>query len=117
MIAFINPGDGQVMAIYSGDTTSTKWEQEGYVRKTVPSTLEGELLNLARDCKVVLGASGEIVGCVANVNPIQAEESPLSESHKKLRALHDKLKADTITDAEIRGMLRLERGLDFDGRT
>mgnify|MGYP005819558321 CR=1 FL=1 len=107
MIVFIDPQSMQVMAVYSGDTTSTGWQDQGYVRKAVPEECQADVQRHARDSKVTLGRDGDIVGCVANVNPVQPTRLPPT----RLDDLRAKLRADTIDDAEVREMLRLERGL------
>ncbi len=59
--------DGQVMAYYSNDTTSTVWSDAGYTKAVVPSEYEKQI---SRDTKVVV-SNNAIVDVVASVNPIQ----------------------------------------------
>ncbi len=63
MIVFYDPADGQVMAVYSDDTTSTVWTDRGFLKAAsdIPVT---------RDHKVVV-VGGEVISVMPSVNPEQ----------------------------------------------
>lgn len=65
MIAFIDPATKQVMAYYSHDTTSTAWEEQGFVRVEVPEEAEALVMRHGRDCTL----DGSKV--TAKPNPVQ----------------------------------------------
>jgi hypothetical protein len=116
MIIFTDPTNGdQVMAVYDGcETTSTVWADQGFVRHEIAddASVCKEVRSMQRECCVEI-RGGQIASAVAAINPIQLEPPVRSPSiSPELAALREKLQADTITDAELRAMLRLERGLD-----
>ncbi len=101
---YYNPADMQVMAEFNTPYLSVQanWDAKGFLRATVP---EGILVT--RDHRITNVDRDEIVSVEVSVNPEQRkprERTPLDD-------LHDKLGDDTITDVEIREMLRLERGV------
>ncbi len=63
-------------------------------------------MRVSRDNRITGVDRGEIVSVEASVNP----EQPKPRDRTPLDDLHDKLGDDSITDVEIREMLRLERG-------
>ena len=107
MIVFYDPGDGQVMAIYSGDTESTVWVDRGFLKAEVPPDLIDAVGLFGRDGRVtVLGA--DVTGVSSRTNPVQ----PVKRQQEiDLPLLHGKLQDGSITQAEITEMLRLERSL------
>lgn len=54
MIAFID-SQGQVKAVYTHDTTSKVWEEQGFTRIEVPDEIASEVRRKGRDCKIVGG--------------------------------------------------------------
>jgi len=107
MIVFYDPADGQVMALYTGDTRSREWKRRGFERASVPEALEAEALRMGRDAQATVH-DGEVTALTAVEHPEQPQPSV---NETRLGELRTKLGADTITDPEIREMLRLERGL------
>jgi hypothetical protein len=91
----------EVEAVYSGRYTGTAWADRGYTvyaddQRLPRGITPGAVIDFDRDGKPVV------------VTPAPEPEPP---PRTRLDDLHDKLAADTITDAELREMLRLERGL------
>jgi len=108
VLIFYDPArQNQVMALYTGGTTSEEWERRGYIAATVPDDLAQDVARLGRDAKVTI-KKGEITGVSPLPNPEQPQRSPRDV---RLRELHGRLENDTITPKETREMLRLERGL------
>jgi len=63
--------DGQVMALYTHNTSSTVWTDAGYTRYEIEDN--ADINRLGRDCKVVV-VNGLVVDVLASTNPIQPEE-------------------------------------------
>lgn len=95
----------QVMAYYKGCRPGdpTVWTDQGFVEVQVADEHPSynELGQLQRDCRF----NDDVI--THRVNPIQ----PIPRPRTRLDDLRDKLADDTINPAEIREMLRLERGL------
>ena len=103
---YVNPNDGdQVMAYYRDckPEDSTLWTNQGFVEVSVAGehSLYRDLIQYQRDCQF----NGDT--CTPRINLVQ----PLPTPRTRLDDLLDKLADDSITPAEIREMLRLERGL------
>jgi hypothetical protein len=106
MIAFYDPvASNQVMAFYSHNTSSQYWARSGYVKAAIPEEL---VPSLSRDVRLVLDGDGVPTGVTPSVNPVQRSVTP---QDSRLKVLRDLLKEDTISEAGIRELLRLERGL------
>lgn len=111
MVVFINPTTQQVMALYSHDTTSTVWTAQGFSRVVLDDPeIIAEVSRHGRDCALQFSGS-TVTGVIARPNPVQPQPKPDTPEQARLKALNAKLQADTITDAEVRELLRLERGL------
>lgn len=89
MKIFYNPNDMQVMAIYSGDTTSTVWDDLGYIG--IETNLKCD-----RDCKVVV-TEGKVTNVTEGISSIQ----PQLNDQEKLELLK------TEADEEIAEKLRM----------
>ena len=109
MIVFFDPATGQVMAVYTTDTTSAVWAAQGFIRAQVPpGPIEAEVARLARDAQVTV-FGGVVTGVMATgPNPIQPGPAP---NEAALAAHHANLAAGTINLADLLDMLRLERRL------
>jgi hypothetical protein len=107
MKIWINPADDQVMATYSGDTTSTVWRDKGYIEKIVPPEMEREFRRYGRDCKII--ATGDVITGVMPAPNVVQREPP---ARTQLDDLNDKLADDTITTSEMRQLMRMERGME-----
>ncbi len=101
---YYDPADMQVMAEFNTPYLSVQanWDAKGFLRATVP-----EGMVVTRDSRITSVDRDQIVSVEASVNP----EQPKPRERTPLDDLHDKLGDDTITDAEVKEMLRLERGL------
>ena len=103
MIVFYDPNNqNQVMALYSGDTTSRVWADRGYLKAEVALNLEATISRNHR-CTVRDGTVTAISGHTNSSQPT------IDARTLQIRALNAKLQADTITDAEVRELLKLER--------
>ncbi len=102
---YYDPASMQVMAEFNTPYLSEQanWAAKGYLRAIVP-----EGLTVTRDHRIQeLDLEDETIARVLpSVNP----EQPKPRERTPLDDLHDKLGDDTISDVEIREMLRLERG-------
>lgn len=103
---YYNPETMQVEAHFDTPNLSVQanWYDKGLFRATIPGGLE-----VTRDCVITeVTVKGEIVSYKDSLNPIQ----PLPDSSDaRLGELTARLAEDSITDAEVREMLRLERGI------
>ena len=109
---YVDPStENQVMAIYDGCKPGNPqvWLDQGFVEASIEndSPLYSQVKKLARDCCIDFNA--ETV--TQRKNSVQPIPSTLSPEAIRLKELIVKLAEDTITDIEIREMLRLERGL------
>ena len=88
MIIFYDPSDGQVMAVYSGDTTSTVWIDRGFLRASseIPVT---------RDHKVVV-VDDKVTNVTSSPNPEQPSRPSDADS------VEASLKKDPIWRASIK---------------
>ena len=102
---YYNPATMQVEAYISTPNVVAwpSWENQGYIRAIIPDGMRVD-----RDCVIEVDSSGEIINCVESMHPIQPVPDP---SDVRLGELRARLSEDTISDVEIREMLRLERGL------
>ena len=100
---YYDPTTMQVMAQFDTPNLSDQqsWVAQGLSRALVPPGMR-----VGRDHKID-SVDGEdfIITVTPSVNPIQ----PTPRIPTRLNGLHDKLADDSITDGEIREMLRLER--------
>ena len=102
---FYDPATMQVMAVYKGcDTASLVWASRGYSRAVLSAPVVEA--SASRDATVILTGEGMVVGFLRSPNP----EQPAKPAKTRLDILHGALVNDTITNAELREMLRLERG-------
>jgi len=103
---YVDPNDGdQVMAYYRDCKPGNPalWTDQGFTEVTVVDEhpLYRDLVRNQRDCQF------DGVICTPRVNPVQPPAIP----RNRLDDLRDRLANDSISDVEIREMLRLERGL------
>jgi len=70
MVIFTD-ADGQVMALYTHDTTSTVWSGLGFERHEIVNN--ADINRLGRDCKVII-VDGLVVDVVESLNPIQPDD-------------------------------------------
>lgn len=106
MIIFYDPATMQVMALYSGGTTSTVWTDQGFLEAQVPlGPLEADLLNLGRDAQVTV-VVGVVTSVTSALNPVLPPPDPVAII---LAAHQANLAAGTINVADLIDMLRLER--------
>ena len=106
---YYNPGTMQVEAEFNTPNLAvqTSWADKGLSRAVVPAGM-----TVTRDCVISgINADGVISGCADSPNPVQPAANP---SKVRLEELTTKLANDSISDAEIREMMRLERGLNND---
>lgn len=107
MIVFIDPNNqNQVMALYTGDTTSTAWTDQGFVKCAIPVELQGQIEQYTRDCRLSI-VGGVVTGVTSAVNPVQPAGNVVRE---QLGSLRQKLNDSSLTLTEMNTMLRLERG-------
>lgn len=105
---YYDPGTKQVMSVYETPELSDQMGEEG---RQLAIILDG--MEVGRNHKIdsvdtLIVAGLEVVDEFSvSINPKQ----PTPDPRKPVDDLHDKLANDTITDVEIREMLRLERGL------
>ena len=109
---YIDPqNDNQVMAIYDGCKPGNPqvWIDQGFVEVTIEDTspLHSDVRRYKRDCCV--DVDNEVI--TSRVNPVQPDQDSVSPRAARLNALDVRLVDDTITDAEVRELLRLSRGL------
>jgi len=71
MIIFYNPVDGQVMAVYTDDTSSTVWTNQGFLRA------RSDIL-VTRDHQVVV-AGGVVTSATPNTNPVPPPLPPTND--------------------------------------
>lgn len=96
MIVFYDPADGQVMAVYSGNTTSTVWTDRGFLRANSD-------IAVTRDHKVVV-VDGKVTSATPNSNPDQPSVPSFRDR------IIERLRADPILRAhaiEMRDRLGL----------
>ena len=100
MIVFYDPTNkNQVMAVYSGDTSSPVWEQRGYLRVDVPP----EFTHLIGDRDVKLTISdGEVTAVIPATNRLQ----PIPQVNKDKEDY-----AAAITDRERQNVIARKLGL------
>ena len=79
MIIFFDPANGQVMAIYSTDTTSTVWTDQGFVKARSD-------IRVTRDHRVVV-ENDKVVSATPRPNP----EQPAASSDARFIELRGKL--------------------------
>jgi hypothetical protein len=104
---YYNPETMQIEAEFNTPNLAvqTNWADKGLLRAIVPDGMTA-----TRDCVITgLTDDGVISGCADSPNPVQPAASP---SEVRLEELTSKLTNDSITDAEMREMMRLERGLN-----
>ncbi len=107
MIVFYKPDTGQVMAFYTGGTTSTYWGDRGFEQATVPKDCQADMKRLQRDAQVTV-VDGEVTSVMPSTNPEQPQPSP---ENTRLAELRTKLAGGVLTVSEVSEMLRMERGL------
>ena len=100
---YYDPDTMQIMSVYETPFLADQTGEDGRTRAVLPDVL-GEV---GRDHKISVVSNGEVGAVVDSVNSVQ----PQPRRRTRLDDLRDILQADTITDVEIREMLRLERGL------
>ena len=106
MIIFYQPSTGQVMAVYSGNTSSKVWERQGCLQATVPTNLESKL---SRNHAVEV-ANGEVRSITPRQNPVQPIAAPSENAAQTRRARIQELKAmgrSAWTTAQFRELLEL----------
>lgn len=99
------------MAIFSQETQSTVWSDQGFIKTTVPPGLEGKARSLARDGRLVFDGA-IITDVLPSLNPVQPTPRPrtrLDDLKDKLAATRDDPAAMTVI--ELMELQRLERGL------
>lgn len=102
---YYDPNTMQVMAEFASENLSINANcvARGFSRGIVPPGV-----TVTRDhCITGIGNDELILTCGPSVNP----EQPTPTPRTRIDDLNDKLAADTITDQEIRELLRLERNL------
>lgn len=107
-VIYYDPATLQVMSEYESPNdpgSHPHWTGQGFIRAVVPDALRGRT---TRETRVTLDRQGSIVDVVASPNPTQ---SAISEAAARKANLIRKLGDDTITVAETRELLRLERGM------
>ena len=102
MIIFTD-ASGQIMAMYTHDTTSTVWTDAGYTRVEV--TDEVEVADIKRHGRDAIYAPGKVTH---NPNPIQPQPKPDTPDQARFKELKGKLLNDTATDTEVRELLKLQ---------
>ena len=108
MLVFYDPAKtNQVMAIYTGNTTSDAWESQGYQRIQVSKpTLVKQIGAMARDCKVTI-SKGQVTKVTASVNPVQPQPDPADVARaESLASAKAKLAALGLTEGEIQAITR-----------
>ncbi|MAH48145.1 hypothetical protein CMI37_20140 [Candidatus Pacearchaeota archaeon] len=111
MLAFYDPNNGnQVMAVYSHDTASTAWADQGFLSIRTD-------LRPTRDHKLTI-KDGKVTALVSSVNPVQ----PVPKVSPAAQALSDyeAAAAAATTDAEktavantfVQRTLRLMAGVE-----
>lgn len=102
MIIFTDTS-GQIMAVYEHDTTSTVWTAAGYTRQEVTDlTAIAEIRKQGRDA---VFNGGKVTGKANSVQPRPTPDTPSQARFKELKA---KLLSDTITDTEVKELLKLQ---------
>ena len=106
MIVFYDPNNGnQVMAVYSHDTESTVWTDQGFLRAEVN---DRTLFNsLSRDSRVTV-VNREVTSATARINPIQPVPDPVAV---RIGELLTALAIRDLTLVESNELARLERGI------
>ena len=101
---YYDPSTMQIEALFDTPNLSPQanWEARG-----LRSAVIGDGVDATRDHRIAsFNADGSIASCTDSVNSVQVQPEP----RRLLDNLQDKLAADTITDVEIRQMMRIERG-------
>jgi hypothetical protein len=101
MEIWFDPVTKELKAVYSTPYTGTVWQAQGYVSMTLP----GRQVPSAFQPGAIL----DITGTPRVITPAPLPTPSMSQI--RVGELQQKLSDDTITDAEIRELLRLERGL------
>lgn len=105
MIAFIDPKTQQVKAVYSHDTESTAWTDQGYVRVEVAEDIAGQVRKLARDARVTLH-EGMAVAVEVSPDP----EPPEIKVDPKRRRMVELANKASLTPEEVQEGLKLLLG-------
>ena len=98
----------QVMAVFDTPNIAdqTGWSSKGYLRAAVADGLDVD-----RDCKIVTVTSGVDGETITSVERSMNALQPYKPGRARKHQLQAKLSDDTITDGELRELLKLERGL------
>ena len=106
MIIFYDPNNGnQVMAVYSHDTESTVWEDQGFLRLAI---LGKEFQKkISRDTAIVV-TMGSVSDVFPRVNSVQPTPDPKAIRVGELEA---QLAVSDLTTMELNELARLERGV------
>lgn len=100
MVVFTD-ADGQVVAVYTHDTASHAWD--AFTRRELTDQAEiAAVKRLGRDAQFTAR------GVVERPNPVQPAQKPDTPSQARFKELRGKLLADTISDAEMRELLKLQ---------
>ena len=106
MIIFYDPNNGnQVMAVYSHDTKSTVWADNGLLRAKVVVKQLQRLID--RNMSVVV-LDGEVQSLFVRLNSKQP--TPMI-GEVRLKELHTAVRTRDLSVQELNELARLERGL------
>ena len=106
LTVYVDPSDAnQVMAYYKGckPGNPANWTDQGFIEVTISDEdlRHADVMFHKRNCRL----QDDVV--TPRVNPTQ----PIPAPRTQLDDLRDKLADDSINPAEMRQMMRLERGL------
>tara|TARA_Y100000296_G_scaffold75784_1_gene95801 strand:- start:566 stop:907 length:342 start_codon:yes stop_codon:yes gene_type:complete len=106
---YYDPDSRQVMAIFDTPNVSSQknWENKGFLRALVDNGLDVDRDCKIKDLRIVSGDDDVITSVDYSKNPQQA----VKPSRARFQELEKKLESDTISEQEIRELLRIERGL------
>lgn len=106
MIVFYEPVTNQVMAVFSGDTGSTVWQDQGYLRATVPLEFQTQV---DREHTVVV-TNNQVTAVTPSLNPVQPvldREDPAISNRQSRIAELQAIPRSNWTTAELRELVEL----------
>ena len=109
MIIFYDPKNGnQVVALYTGNTNSKLWTDQGFVRAEVNDPELQKLVDgYSRDCTVDI-VDGQVTGCTPKTNAVQPTPDPEIVARLAVQqAAKTKLISLGLSEEEVAAIVRL----------